>query len=42
MSEDEAHSTIRKQAMSKRTLIEDMAIAIINGNEPLTRKFPRS
>jgi AmiR/NasT family two-component response regulator len=42
MSEDEAHSTIRKQAMSKRTSMEDMAIAIINANELLTTKFPRS
>jgi len=27
ISEDEAHSTIRQQAMSKRTSMEDMAIA---------------
>ncbi len=42
MSEDEAHSTIRKQAMSKRTSMDDMANAIINANELLTTKFPRS
>jgi AmiR/NasT family two-component response regulator len=42
LSEDEAHSTIRKQAMSKRTPMEDMATAIINANELLTTKFPRS
>ena len=42
VSEDEAHSTIRKQAMSKRTSMEEMATAIINANELLTTKFPRS
>lgn len=42
MTEDDAHSTIRKQAMSKRTSMEEMASAIINANELLTTKFPRS
>ena len=35
LSEDEAHQTIRRKAMSKRVPIEDMAIAIINANELL-------
>ena len=41
LTEDEAYSTIRKQAMTKRTSMEDMATAIINANELLTTKFPR-
>jgi AmiR/NasT family two-component response regulator len=42
LNEDEAHATIRKQAMSKRTSMEDIAIAIINANELLTTKFSRT
>jgi AmiR/NasT family two-component response regulator len=42
ISEDEAHSTIRKQAMAKRTSMEEIASAIINANELLTTKFPGS
>ncbi|MDX7950784.1 ANTAR domain-containing protein [Lichenihabitans sp. Uapishka_5] len=42
LSEDEAYSTIRKQAMTKRTSMEDMASAIINANDLLTKKFPRT
>jgi AmiR/NasT family two-component response regulator len=42
ISEDEAHSTIRKQAMAKRTSMEEIATAIINANELLTTKFPGS
>ncbi|MWB77417.1 ANTAR domain-containing protein [Pseudooceanicola sp. 216_PA32_1] len=38
ISEAEAFETIRKQAMSKRTSIEDMAQAIINANELLSAK----
>ena len=38
LSEDEAHGTIRRQAMTKRVSIEDMATAIINANELLTAK----
>ncbi|EAQ01512.1 hypothetical protein OB2597_01447 [Pseudooceanicola batsensis HTCC2597] len=37
-SEAAAFETIRKQAMSKRTSIEDMAQAIINANELLSGK----
>lgn len=35
LSEDEAHQTIRRKAMSKRVPIEEMALAIINANELL-------
>ena len=35
LSEEEAHRTIRRKAMSKRVPIEDMALAIINANELL-------
>lgn len=38
LSEDEAHSTIRRQAMTKRLSLEEMATAIINANELLTTK----
>lgn len=38
LSEADAFETIRKQAMSKRTSIEDMAQAIINANELLSAK----
>ena len=40
LSEADAFETIRKQAMSKRTSIEDMAQAIINANELLSAKAP--
>ena len=39
MNEDEAHTTIRKQAMAKRTSMEEIALAIINANDLLTSKF---
>lgn len=39
ISEVEAFETIRKQAMSKRTSIEDMAQAFINANELLSGKL---
>jgi AmiR/NasT family two-component response regulator len=42
ISEDDAHSTIRKQAMAKRTSMEEIATAIINANDLLTTKFPGS
>ncbi len=42
ISEDDAHSTIRKQAMAKRTSMEEIASAIINANELLTTKFSAS
>lgn len=35
LSEEEAHQTIRRKAMSKRVPIEEMALAIINANEIL-------
>lgn len=35
LSEEEAHQTIRRKAMSKRVPIEEMALAIINANEVL-------
>ncbi len=35
LSEDEAHQTIRRKAMSKRVPIEEMAMAIINANDLL-------
>lgn len=35
LSEDEAHQSIRRKAMSKRVPIEDMALAIINANDLL-------
>jgi AmiR/NasT family two-component response regulator len=35
ISEDEAHQTIRRKAMSKRVPIEEMALAIINANDLL-------
>jgi AmiR/NasT family two-component response regulator len=35
MTEAEAHDTIRRQAMSKRIALEEMALAIINANELL-------
>ena len=35
LSEDEAHQTIRRKAMSKRVPIEEMALAIINANDLL-------
>ena len=38
MTEAHAFETIRKQAMSKRTSIEDMAQAIINAKELLSTK----
>jgi AmiR/NasT family two-component response regulator len=41
IGEDEAYSTIRKRAMSKRTSMEEMANAIINANDLLTTKFSR-
>ena len=34
-SEDEAHQSIRRKAMSKRVPVEDMALAIIDANELL-------
>jgi AmiR/NasT family two-component response regulator len=42
MNEDDAHTTIRKQAMAKRTSIEEIASAIITAHELLTTKFSRS
>lgn len=42
LSEDDAYSTLRKQAMAKRIAMEEMASAIINANELLTTKYPRS
>jgi len=42
MNEDDAHTTIRKQAMAKRTSMEDIASAIITANELLTTKFSRA
>ncbi len=42
LSEDEAYTTIRKQAMAKRISMEEMANAIINANELLTTKFSRT
>jgi AmiR/NasT family two-component response regulator len=42
MEEDEAHKTIRKQAMAKRTSMEEIALAIINANELLTTKFSQT
>ncbi len=40
LTEEEAHQSIRRKAMSKRVPIEEMALAIINANELLnsTRK----
>lgn len=38
MTEADAYETIRKQAMTKRTSIEDMAQAIINANALLSRE----
>ena len=38
MSEEEAYQTIRRQAMSKRISMEDLAAAIINANEVLNLK----
>ncbi len=35
LTEEEAHQTIRRKAMSKRVPIEEMALAIINANELL-------
>ena len=35
LSEDAAHQSLRKQAMSKRISMEEMADAIINANEVL-------
>jgi AmiR/NasT family two-component response regulator len=35
LTEEEAHQTIRRKAMSKRVPIEEMAVAIINANELL-------
>jgi AmiR/NasT family two-component response regulator len=35
LTEEEAHQTIRRKAMSKRVPIEEMALAIINANEVL-------
>ncbi len=35
LSEDEAHQTIRRKAMSKRVPVEEMALAIINANDLL-------
>ncbi len=35
LSEEEAHQTIRRKAMSKRVPIEEMALAIINANDLL-------
>lgn len=35
LSEEEAHQTIRRKAMSKRVPVEDMALAIINANDLL-------
>jgi len=40
LSEQDAYKTIRKQAMYKRTSIEDMAQAIINANELLSVRPP--
>ena len=42
LSEDEAYTTLRRQAMTKRIAMEDMASAIINANDLLTTKLPRS
>lgn len=36
LSEDDAYKTLRAQAMSKRTSMEEIAISIINANELLT------
>lgn len=41
LSEDEAYTTIRKQAMAKRISMEEMASAIVNANDLLTTKFER-
>jgi two-component system, response regulator / RNA-binding antiterminator len=41
MSEEEAYQTIRRQAMSKRIPMEDLATAIINANG-LLKARPRS
>ena len=35
LSEEEAHQSIRRKAMSKRVPIEEMALAIINANDLL-------
>jgi AmiR/NasT family two-component response regulator len=42
LTEEEAHQSIRRKAMSKRVPIEDMALAIINANELLNsaQKLP--
>lgn len=42
MNEDEAHTTIRKQAMAKRTSMEEIASAIITAHELLTTRFSRT
>jgi AmiR/NasT family two-component response regulator len=41
LTEDEAYATLRKQAMSKRIAMEEMANAIVNANELLTTKYSR-
>jgi AmiR/NasT family two-component response regulator len=42
VSEHDAHEIIRVQAMAKRISLEDMATAIINANDLLTKKIVRS
>ena len=39
LTEEEAYQTLRKQAMSKRVPLEEMAVSIINANDLLN--FPR-
>jgi AmiR/NasT family two-component response regulator len=41
LTEDEAYATLRKQAMSKRVAMEEMANAIVNAHELLTTKYSR-
>jgi AmiR/NasT family two-component response regulator len=41
LTEEEAHQSIRRKAMSKRVAIEEMALAIINANE-LLKSAPKS
>ncbi len=41
VSEQDAYETIRNQAMAKRMSMEDMASAIINAHELLTKKVSR-
>lgn len=42
LSEQEAYESIRRQAMTKRVPMDDLAMAIINAHELLTSRDPRA